>query len=230
MVSARTIRLHFAEDGEPLEFFKVFTSDGEPFFTNAGVAIEGTLRYNKRRLYSFNQDRVIEIDFGLKPLKHIRIQADKKTLGAQLSELSVESVGDNLSLGARERGGQIDVHSLVGSGRDERHENSLISRNLIDGDITSYWGRKEGRGVTPMGLFILDLGVLFWVDRVRLLGDFTGLPTTGERGSHSLWIHQLSVVQNVGVGRIAGPGRIAALGLVGGIARIAAQPARHRPL
>ncbi|MYA23852.1 MAG: hypothetical protein F4Z30_14195, partial [Gemmatimonadetes bacterium] len=73
------------------------------------------------------------------------------------------------------------MHSLVGSGRDERHENPLISRNLIDGDITSYWGRKEGRGVTPMGLFILDLGVLFWVDRVRLLGDFTGLPTTGER-------------------------------------------------
>ena len=108
VVSARTIRLHFAEGGEPLEFFKVFTSDGEPFFTNAGVAIEGTLRYNNRRLYSFNQDRVIEIDFGLKPLKHIRIQADKKTLGAQLSELSVESVGDNLSLGARERGGQID--------------------------------------------------------------------------------------------------------------------------
>ena len=36
VVSARTIRLHFAEDGEPLEFFKVFTSDGEPFFTNAG--------------------------------------------------------------------------------------------------------------------------------------------------------------------------------------------------
>jgi len=181
VVSARTIRLHFAEDSEPLEFFKVFTSDGEPFFTNAGVAIDGTLRYNKRRLYSFNQDRVIEIDFGLKPLQHIRIQADKKTLGTQLSELSVESVGDNLSLGARERGGQIDVHSLVGSGRDERHENPLISRNLIDGDITSYWGRKEGRGVTPMGLFILDLGVLFWVDRVRLLGDFTGLPTTGER-------------------------------------------------
>ncbi len=181
VVSARTIRLYFAEGGEPLEFFKVFTSDGEPFFTNAGVAIDGTLRYNKRRLYSFNQDRVIEIDFGLKPLQHIRIQADKKTLGTQLSELSVESVGDNLSLGARERGGQIDVHSLVGSGRDERHENPLISRNLIDGDITSYWGRKEGRGVTPMGLFILDLGVLFWVDRVRLLGDFTGLPTTGER-------------------------------------------------
>ncbi|MDE2740280.1 MAG: hypothetical protein OXI58_01720 [Gemmatimonadota bacterium] len=181
VVSARTIRLHFAEDSEPLEFFKVFTSDGEPFFTSAGVAIEGTLRYNKRRLYSFNQDRVIEIDFGLKPLQHIRIQADKKTLGTQLSELSVESVGDNLSLGARERGGQIDVHSLVGSGRDERHENPLISRNLIDGDITSYWGRKEGRGVTPVGLFILDLGVLFWVDRVRLLGDFTGLPTTGER-------------------------------------------------
>ncbi|MCY3790363.1 MAG: discoidin domain-containing protein, partial [Gemmatimonadetes bacterium] len=83
VVSARTIRLHFAEGGAPLEFFKVFTSDGEPFFTNAGVAIEGTLRYNKRRLYSFNQDRIIEIDFDLKPLQHIRIQADKKTLGTQ---------------------------------------------------------------------------------------------------------------------------------------------------
>ena len=181
VVSARSIHLHFAEGGEPLEFFKILTSDGEPFFTNAGVPIEETLRYNDRRLYSFNQDQVVEIDFALRPLQYIRIQADRKTAGARLSELSVESVGDNLSLGVIERGGQIAVRSLIGSGREERDENPLISRNLIDGDITSYWGRKEGRGVVPVGRFTLDLGVLFWVDRVRLLGDFTGLPTTGER-------------------------------------------------
>jgi hypothetical protein len=195
VVSAQRIELHFASTSEPLEFFKILTSDGETFFSNAGVGIEGTLRYNDRRLYSFNQDQIVEIDFGLKPLRHIRIQADKKTPGTQFSELRVESVGDNLSLGAIERGGEIVVRSLIGSGRDERDENPLISRNLVDGDITSYWGRKEGRGLLPVGRFTLDLGVLYWIDRVRLLGDFTGLPTTGEQararfGSiNYLWYH-----------------------------------------
>ena len=48
VVSARKIELHFAADSTPLEFFKILTSDGEPFFSNANSILPGTLRYNKR--------------------------------------------------------------------------------------------------------------------------------------------------------------------------------------
>ena len=48
VVSARKIELHFAADSTPLEFFKLLTSDGEPFFSNANSVLPGTLRYNKR--------------------------------------------------------------------------------------------------------------------------------------------------------------------------------------
>ena len=77
VVSARYIELHFAEDGAPMEFFKILTSDGEPFFNNANSIIPGTLRYNKRTRYSFNQDRVIRIDFDDKPLRYVRVEADR---------------------------------------------------------------------------------------------------------------------------------------------------------
>ena len=48
VVSANKIELHFAADSTPLEFFKILTSDGEPFFSNANSILPGTLRYNKR--------------------------------------------------------------------------------------------------------------------------------------------------------------------------------------
>ncbi len=54
VVSANRIELHFASAGAPLEFFKILTSDGEPFFNNANSVIPGTLRYNKSTSYSFS--------------------------------------------------------------------------------------------------------------------------------------------------------------------------------
>ena len=189
VVSARKIQLFFAAEGAPLELFKILTSDGEPFFSNANSVIPGTLRYNKSFRYSYNEERVIELDFDLKPLQYIRIQADRQTPGIRLAELVVESVGDNLSLGVTQRGGTVSIISEVGSSTRQLVESSGISSTLIDGDIKTYWGTVHRGGSGTMaeqqfGQFEIDLGALFWVDRVRLLGDGSGVAPGKGAGRH----------------------------------------------
>ncbi len=197
VVSAHYVELDFDRTAVPLEFFRVLFSDGEPFFSNAGVAIDGTLRYNRRERFSYSESYTVHIDLNLVPIRYVRIQADRLRPGAGLADLRVATPGDNLSLGALGRGGSIEVRSLLGAGDREREESEFLSSLIIDGDITTYWGRKEGRGAVPVARFTLDLGALFWVDRTRLLGDFSGLPTTGERartrfGSINYLWYQLS--------------------------------------
>ena len=193
VVSARKIELHFAADSTPLEFFKVLTSDGEPFFSNANSILPGTLRYNKRWRYSFNEAHLIEIDYQLNPLKNIRIEADLPTEHIRLTEVVVESIGDNLSLGIWGRGGSVEIISEVTSklGRTLT-ESKGISNTLVDGDITTYWGtvHRGGAGTQPeqqIGQFKIDLGALYWVDRVRMLGDPSGIAPSascGDCGRH----------------------------------------------
>ncbi|MEE2874865.1 MAG: hypothetical protein VX893_18370 [Candidatus Latescibacterota bacterium] len=181
VVSARKIELHFAADSTPLEFFKILTSDGEPFFSNANSVLPGTLRYNKRWRYSFNAEHVIEIDYELNPLKNIRIEADLPTEEVRLTEIVVRSIGDNISLGIWDRGGSVEIISEATStiGRT-LVESTGISSTLVDGDITTYWGtvHRGGSGTQPeqqIGEFSIDLGALYWVDRVRMLGDPSGI-------------------------------------------------------
>ncbi|MCY4606537.1 MAG: hypothetical protein OXE49_20075, partial [Gemmatimonadetes bacterium] len=182
--------IHFAADSTPLEFFKVLTSDGEPFFSNANSILPGTLRYNKRWRYSFNEAHVIEIDYELKPLKNIRIEADLPTENIRLSEVVVESIGDNISLGIWGRGGSVEIISEATSklGRT-LVESKGISNTLVDGDITTYWGtvHRGGSGTQPeqqIGQFEIDLGALYWVDRVRMLGDDSGVAPGKGSGRH----------------------------------------------
>lgn len=192
VVSANRIELHFASAGAPLEFFKILTSDGEPFFNNANSVIPGTLRYNKSTSYSFNQERVITIEFEKKPLQYIRIETDRAQadLDIRLAELRVASIGDNVSLGVWERGGGVKIISEVGStfGR-ELVESIGISNTLVDGDITTYWGtaHRGGSGAQPeqqFGQFELDLGALYWIDKVRMLGDGSGIAPGRGAGYH----------------------------------------------
>lgn len=192
VVSANRIELHFADDGAPLEFFKILTSDGEPFFNNANSVIPGTLRYNKSTSYSFNQERVVTIEFEKKPLRYIRIETDRTQadLDIRLGELRVASIGDNVSLGVWERGGGVKIVSEVGStfGR-ELVESIGISNTLVDGDITTYWGtaHRGGSGAQPeqqFGQFELDLGALYWIDKVRMLGDGSGIAPGRGAGYH----------------------------------------------
>lgn len=184
VVSASSIQVTFDPQGPPLAFFKVLTSDGEPFFSNANSILPGTVRYNGRTSFSFNQEHAIQIDFGLKPLRYIRIQADEAVPGVRIAAVQVKSVGDNLSLGIRRRGGGVSIISEVGSRTRELVESAGISNTLIDGDITTYWGvaHRGGSGLqaeAQRAQFEFDLGALFWVDRVRILGDPSGLPPGG---------------------------------------------------
>jgi len=191
-VSAQRIELQFIEGSAPLEFFRILTSDGEPFFNNANSVIPGSLRYNKSTSYSFNTEHSVVIDFEKKPLQYIRIEADRiqSDPDIRLGEVSVQSIGDNISLGIWERGGGVSIVSEVGStfGR-ELVESVGISNTLVDGDITTYWGtvHRGGSGAQPeqqFGQFELDLGALYWVDTVRMLGDGSGIAPGRGAGYH----------------------------------------------
>lgn len=173
VVSARRVVLRLREDGPPLELFQVLLSNGERFFDSTGLPLPSIVRYSNRVRYSFNQQRELVIEYGLKPLQFIRIEADLPTVGAGISSIEVEAVGDNISLGMRERGGQVDILNEIGT-RAEGYESTGNSNALIDGDIVSswrYWGFSQP-GDTE---FTFDLGALYWVDRVRILGDLAGI-------------------------------------------------------
>lgn len=182
VVSARTIRLDFSESGPPLEFFKILTSDGEPIFTGTVRHIPGSVRFNKVHHWGFNEQRLIEVDFGLEPLRYIRIQADRRTEDVHLSELAVETIGDNLALSILQRGGTAtSSFGQKSSGRFLEAGMSNVNTNrLIDGDIRTYaWGVFRGVGgilKEPLfGQYDIDLGAALGVDRVRLLGGGSGV-------------------------------------------------------
>ena len=198
VVSARTIRLWFATEGAALEFFNILASDGEPFFNVTRTAIEGTLRYNSQFRYSFNDKHLIEIDFGLAPLRYVRIEAKLKTEDVRLSRLEVETPGDNLSLNVRNRGGDVTIISKYGDKKGERPEVAERSSVIVDGDIATTWNISFTTFVgqtfpeEKFGRFWIDLGALFWVDRVRILGDASGInPGSGRhnrgRAFNYLW-------------------------------------------
>ncbi|MXX38954.1 MAG: discoidin domain-containing protein [Gemmatimonadetes bacterium] len=108
VVSARRVILRLREDGPPLELFQVLLSNGERFFDSAGLPLPSIVRYSDRVRYSFNEQRELVIEYDLKPLQFIRIEVDLPTVGAGISSIAAEAVGDNISLGMRERGGQVE--------------------------------------------------------------------------------------------------------------------------
>lgn len=172
-VSARKVVLRLREEGPPLEFFQVLLSNGERFFDSTGLPLPSIVRYSDRFRYSFNQQRELTIDFGLKPLQFIRIEIERPTPNAGISAVAVEAVGDNIALGLRERGGSVDIRNEIGT-RAEGYESTGNSNALIDGDIVSSW-RYMGFSQPGDTEFTFDLGALYWVDRVRILGDLAGI-------------------------------------------------------
>ena len=127
VVSARRVVLRLREDGPPLELFQVLLSNGERFFDSTGLPLPSIVRYSDRFRYSFNQQRELVIEYGLKPLQFIRIEVDLPTEGAGISSIEVEAVGDNISLGMRERGGRVDILNEIGT-RAEGYESTGNSK------------------------------------------------------------------------------------------------------
>ena len=91
------------------------------------------MRYSDRFRYSFNQQRELVIEYGLKSLQFVRIEVDLPTAEAGIGSIAVEAVGDNIALGMRERGGRVDILNEIGT-RAEGYESTGNSNALIDGD------------------------------------------------------------------------------------------------
>ena len=170
VVSARAVRLYFAEDIEPLSFFLVLGSDGEMFSDNSQRLVANSLVFNSQERFSFNEERLVEINFGLKPLRFIRIQAERVQTAVALAELEVETVGDNIALGFFDRNGWAIAPQDEGQASQSLY-------GILDGDILTYY--MEFGGITLegslFGVYEIDLGSVFWIDRVRLLGDRSGV-------------------------------------------------------
>ncbi len=196
VVSATTVRLRFprAEEVKPLQQFRVYTWDGNPtpgtkntpLYIMAGrlstpktdpSAVEYPLYYARWDTTSEGKD-VQQIQ-TFRPIQYIYIRLDSSVPGQGLAEVEVDAYGDNLALGAISRGGGI-----------EGGENLRFPEYLIDGQ-TLYGKSATGNPWSdimwePKGnWFLLDLGAVFWVDRIILIG-----PASGEHHERTAYLPQ----------------------------------------
>ncbi len=190
MVTAEKIRIRFAEDAAPMEFFTVRLSSGEQFFTNALVPIPGTLVYGLGQTFGFNREYTIELEHSRVQVNVIRIEVPQITPGARIAEVEVEALGDNIALGIIERGGSIDLvtdlkKSLEGG------------QNMTDGSIVTNWSLNVlHQTVTGRDIFnriIFDLGAHYWVDQLRIIGEPIGqAPGRRSRAGNFFWYQILA--------------------------------------
>ncbi len=176
VVSAEWIELVFDEAAPPFELFELLLSNGAMIRDETRSFIEGTLVYPIKERYVQNRRhrvRYVITEPSQSLIKNVRVQILQSTVGAQLTEVIVQSFGDNLALGAIERGGEVDIAIEV--------DNPLaISKGRIlaavDGKITTAWS-PTGRQVNAEDTFAhikVDLGAAYWVDQLRLISRIGG--------------------------------------------------------
>jgi hypothetical protein len=177
-VAARRITLVFAEDAPPLALFDVFLSTGEPAIDVVGNPIGGTLIYRTKQRFKENaKHRInIELDPVRDPLlQFMRFEALDLVPGAELVEVEVEAIGDNMALDLLAKGGGLElIVDIDGFGDAASFANVLP---LADGRF-SLWSenRRINRSVNVISRMTLDLGAVYWVDIVRIVGDFLSRP------------------------------------------------------
>jgi hypothetical protein len=174
LVTAEKIRLRFVEGSPPLEFFNVLLSTGEQFFTNALVPIPGTMVFSHSETFGFNKSSTVELSFKHGSVRALRLQATQRTAGFRLAEVEVETIGDNVALGLLERGGAIDLITDL--------QNVLEGgERMVDGDIVTNWAlqtfHQTQTGKDVFNRIIFDLGALYWLDQVRVVGEPASAPS-----------------------------------------------------
>ena len=75
----------------------------------------------------------------------------------RLAEIEVWSIGDDIGLGLRERGGHVEAPG---------HYNPMLA---FDGDFTTHWATHYFPHKENNGGFLADLGAVFWVDEIRII-------------------------------------------------------------
>ena len=177
-VAARRVALTFVPDAPPCALFDVLLSTGEPAIDVVGNPIAGSLVYRVQERFKENQRQQVALE--LDPVRDsfvqfIRVEVLDCGAGAALAEVEVEAVGDNLALDLVAKGGGLEIIvDIDGFGDAASLANSLP---LADGHF-SLWteNRRINRSVDVISRMTLDLGAVYWVDWVRIVGDFLSRP------------------------------------------------------
>ena len=177
-VAARRVALTFLETAPPCALFDVLLSTGEPAIDVVGNPIEGSLVYRVQECFKENQRQqvALELDPVRDPfVQFIRVEVLDCGAEAALAEVEVEAIGDNLSLDLAAKGGGLEIIvDIDGFGDASSFANSLP---LADGRF-SLWteNRRINRSVDVISRMTLDLGAVYWVDLVRIVGNFLSRP------------------------------------------------------
>jgi len=182
-VSATKVRLVFPDttNVRPLSEFRVYVSDGVPApktvdlynfhlagrvsVPNTEKVVEFPLSYyyigtQGRELAGGVEEGEVEVDF--RTVQFVRVRVDSKAPNQALAEIEVETFGDNLALQAVARGGGI-----VGGEPAVNEPYRLIDGDLMYGPTMTFSPDAEWENTGAW--FLLDLGAVFWVDRIHFL-------------------------------------------------------------
>ena len=194
-ISAHSVTLVFDAEAPPFALFDLLISTGEPETDFIAAPIEGSLIYRTKERFKENTRHRVTYqieDIDSEPLKIIRFQPLLLVTDARLVEVEVESVGDNIALGLLERGGTVDIN--INLAQIEQQPLGK-ARSLFDGDLYERWrAGTASRGSSDiLAHMILDLGAVYWVDQVRVIGGvvvrsgFGGGITTSHYVSRRRW-------------------------------------------
>ncbi len=171
-ISANNVTLVFDKQAEPFELFDLLLSTGEPETDFIAAPIPGSLIYRVKERFKENERH--RVTFQIEkiddtPIQYIRFEPVLITPGARLVEVEVEAIGDNISMGIIERGGTIDININLANTESQPLGNAL---GLVDGDLYERWrAGTAGKGLNDiLAHMILDLGAVYWVDQVRIIG------------------------------------------------------------
>jgi hypothetical protein len=172
-VSAYRVDLIFAQEGPPFRLFDLLLSTGEHEIDVVGNPVESTVVYRIRHRFKENERH--RVSFALDrpehtPIRFVRVNSLLQVPGARLTEVEVWTIGDNLLEGLLDKGGFIEVITDVERAGEAVSLGNALS--LVDGDLTTrYFQRNEPRASFDIyGHVTLDLGAVYWVDLLRIIG------------------------------------------------------------
>jgi len=175
VLPAQQIRLYFDEQHAPLSFFTVSLSNGERFINNANIPVEGTLVFNSSERFSLNEEHAISIDLedALVQVVRIEITRSQESVFA-LNEIEISAFGDNIALNLIEKGGAGDAEAAILTVAG-------TPSVMFDGDLVSFWrvsplAKGSSGGSATFGDYRIDLGAVYWIDSIWILGAPIGLP------------------------------------------------------
>jgi hypothetical protein len=174
MVTATKIIVRFDPQGKPFEQFALYASNGsDAFYPGSGVKnyklVGRTTQPNRAYLLEYPLEKEVirgeEVERQMVRYIYMALTAWAEDPG-QLAELEVYALGDNVMLGTLNRGGNIVAGEFAGQFDPK-------APLVADGDYNTPWNAQTVIYAWRVkGWLRADLGSLFWLDTIRIMGEF----------------------------------------------------------